>query len=78
MVHRNLAPLISTEVNRGFRIGIQEGDGCEHDRCARYISDKNKLRGAHCAAYCSASARIRDESYEVRPAPVKQKTRKQP
>lgn len=73
MVHRKLSPLLSTEVNRGFCTGIQEGDRGEHDRCARYISDKNELRGAHCAAYCLAFARIRDESYEVRPAPVQTK-----
>jgi hypothetical protein len=73
MVHRKLSPLISTEVNRGFYTGIQEGDGGEHDRCARYISDKTKLRGAHCAAYCLASARIRDESYEVVPHPSNKK-----
>jgi hypothetical protein len=57
---------------------IQKSDGSEHDRFARYISDETKLHGAHCAAYCLASAWIRDEPYKVRPASLKQTTRKQP
>jgi len=78
MVYRKLVPLIFTEVNRGGRTMIQEGDSSEHDRFARYISDETKLHGAHCATYCLASTRIRDEPYKVRPASLKQTTRKQP
>jgi len=78
MVYRKLFPLISTEVNRGGCTGIHKGDGGEDDCFAGYISDRSKLHGVHCAADCLASAGIRDESYEVRPAPLKTKTRKQP
>src|SRR5579864_423148 len=78
MVYRKLVPLIFTEVNRGGRTMIQEGDSSEHDRFARYISDETKLHGAHCATYCLACTRIRDEPYKVRPASLKQTTRKQP
>lgn len=78
MVHRELPPLISTEVNRRGCPRIQEGDGREHDCFPRYILDETKLRLAHSAAYGLTSSWIRNESYEVRPAPLKQKTRKQP
>jgi len=76
--HRKLFLLISAEVERGRRTGIQESDGGERDGFACYILDKTEPHCAHCAAYCLASARIRNESHEVRPAPLKQKTRKQP
>jgi len=77
LTQRECFLLISTEIERGRRTGIQERDGCEHDCFARYILDKTKPDGGHAAAYCLTPCLIGNESHEVRPAPVNQETREQ-
>jgi hypothetical protein len=74
MVHGKLSVLISTEANRVGCTGIQEGHVGEHDYLARYVPDRTKLHHAHCAVDCLPATRIRNESYEVRSASLKQKT----
>jgi hypothetical protein len=77
MVHRKLSLLISTEANRVGCTGIQEGHVGEYDYLARYVPNRTKLYHAHCAVDCLPATRIRNESYEVRSASLKQKTWKQ-